>query len=514
MPCPVMLTIGLPSRATVLSYEENALTYWVEDQTGYELTFIPFSGGSDIATQISTTLAAQQALPDILYGLSLGADVYRGYGNDGYFRDLTPYFEDRNGASKVFWDRLEENFTQEEIDDFLRRMTDPDSGKIYAVPTIETSMIDVLDFQMWINTEWLDYLKLDKPTDVDSLYKVLKAFKTGDPNQNGKADEIPLYGGQEASMGADIINWIINMYLYFNDRKTWNVDDEGQLYAPFITNEYREALKFINKLIDEGLMLDSVFNTTWSEMKMITTPNNGVPIVGIFGGHLTLHVDYNNPLMEKYEPLQPWGNVIFNDYNLGMGNFITADCQNPDAAFKLMMTLWTEDGSRRVRYGEYGVNWTEADEGAMSDMGLPAEYKLIRDPLVEQNTCLWSGASCSLNIYAECETAQFDWDLNPGEAKRCEMHAQSRKLIDEAAAKNNPDPKNICPTLQLTTEEREENKAYIDACADYFSKSRTDFCTGQLNPNSDADWNKYVDTLWKLGLQEWIDVYQVAYDRG
>ena len=510
----VKLSVGLPTKATVLSYEENALTYWVEEQVGVDLSFVPYSGGTDIGTQISTTVAAQQPLPDILFGVGLGTDVYQGYGKDGYFLDLSPYFEDKEGASKVFWDRLEENFTEAEIDDIIRKITDPDTGKIYGVPTMDTTMIDVMDYQMWINAEWLDYLKLDMPTDIDSLYKVLKAFKTGDPNQNGKADEIPLYGGQQAGLGADVVNWIVNMYLYFNDAKNFSIDDDGQVYAPFITDEYREAMKFLYKLIKEGLMLDSVFNTNMSEMPMITTPASGNAIVGIFAGHLTIHTDYNSEVLKQYKSLPLWSNALFNDHRCNVNNFITSDCANPDKAFELMMTLWTEEGSRRVRYGEYGVNWTDPDEGAVSDMGLPAKYKLIRDPLVEQNTCLWSGASCTLCVWAELEDAQIVRDMSPGEALKQQMHAESYKNYKAAADKFNPEAKNICPTLVLTEEEKDDTNAARTACGDYYKKSRTAFATGEMNPNSDSDWKKYVDTLWDLGLQDWLDVAQVAYDRG
>ena len=509
----VQLSIGLPTKATVLDYKNNDLTKWIEKEVDVELSFMPYSGGSDIGTQIATTVAGQQPLPDILFGVSLGDDVYRSYGRDGYFQDLTPFFEDRDGASKVFWDRMEATFTQAEIDETLRKMKDPDTGKIFGVPTMDTTMIDIMDYQMWINTEWLDYLKLDKPTDIDSLYKVLKAFKEGDPNQNGKADEIPLYGGQEAGLGGDVINWLVNMFLYFNDRKNFSLDEDGQIYAPFITEDYREALKFINKLIDEGLMLDSVFNTKMTEMPMITTPASGTAIVGIFAGHLTIHADYNSPVMLQYESLPLWSCAVFNDNRFGMNNFITADCENPARAFELMMTLWSEEGSRRVRYGAYGVNWTDADEGAVSDLGLPAEFKLLRDPLMEQNTCLWSGASCTLCVWAELESAQLDRAQSDGEIAKQKMHAESYANYKAAADKYNPDAERICPTLVLTEEEKEETEAQRTACSDYYKKCRTSFCTGEMDPYSDAAWNKYVDTLWDLGLQDWLDVAQIAYDR-
>src|SRR5690606_38145159 len=42
-----------------------------------------------------------------------------------------------------------------------------------------------------INMTWLNNLGLKAPTTADELIEVLTAFKTQDPNRNGKNDEIP-----------------------------------------------------------------------------------------------------------------------------------------------------------------------------------------------------------------------------------------------------------------------------------------------------------------------------------
>lgn len=512
----VKLTIGLPTNARVLSLDDNALTAWLEKETGYELEFVPYSGGTDIATQISTTVAAQQELPDILMCISLGDSVINTYGRNEYFLDLSEYYADREGASKTFWERFEANLPEKDRENILYQMTDPETGAIYCVPTLETSLVDIMDYQMWINVEWLDKLGLQKPTNNEELLTVLRAFKTQDPNGNGKADEIPLFGAQEGGLGADVVNWLVNLFLYFNDRKNFSLDENGNLGTPFTTDEYREALKFINSLIKEGLMPDSVFSTKSSELPMITTPASGPAICGIFAGHLTLHAAINNETLYQYEPLQTWGYAVFNDNTNRRNNFITADCENPDAAFNLMMTMWSEECSYRIRYGEYGVNWDEADEGAVSDLGLPCTFKIIRDPLMEQNTCLWfSGVACTLVVYSEGETAQLMEETNAWGKYKSELHAESRKLFDEAAEKNNPPSNQICPSIVFTEDEKLDDPAYdaYTACMDYYKNTRTDFCKGSMDPNSDTDWNAYLAKLDSLGLKDALELAQFAYER-
>ena len=102
----VKLSIGIPTNAMVLDHDNNALTKWIEEECNVELTFVEYSGGTDVATQISTTIAARQDLPDILFGISLSDSVITRYGKDGYLRDLTEYYADKEGLAKTFWDRV------------------------------------------------------------------------------------------------------------------------------------------------------------------------------------------------------------------------------------------------------------------------------------------------------------------------------------------------------------------------------------------------------------------------
>ena len=510
----VKLTIGLPTNANILDYENNALTKWLEEQTGYDLSFHIYTGGSEATTQISTAAIGGETLPDIIYGISMGEGVIRKYGKDDIFVDLTKYFADREGASKTFWTRIEETYSEAQQEDIKRKLADSNTGEIYCVPTMETSLVDYIDYQVWINRTWLDKLGLDAPTDVDSLYNTLVAFKTKDPNGNGKQDEVPLFGSQGTTMGGDVVNWIINMYIYFNDRdgRVFNVDENGKLYAPMTTDEYREGLKFLNKLYKEGLVNKTLISSNNDAMRSMVTPSNGTALVGIFVGHLTLHTTEGSPLLEQYESLPLWSNCVINDANYSRSIFITRDCKNVDAAFNLLMTMWSEEASYRFRYGQEGVNWVYAEEGSVSQYGLPAKIKILNDPLGTQNTCLWSGACGGLNVYAEGEAALYDATSNPWLEMRAKMAAESRKNADEACEKYNPET--IVPYLVYTEEETSLVGPQMSACRDYFSRSRTDFIMGQMNPESDGDWNAYVKELEKLGLQDWLAVSQNAYDRG
>ena len=506
------LTIGLPSNAMVSDYKNNDLTKWLEKETGYTLEFQVFSG-SEAVTQITTMAVGDETLPDIIFGIPMDEGTIRKFGKDGYFQDLTKFFADKDGASKTFWTRLEENYTKDQQEDIKRKLVDSSTGAYYYVPTMETSLVDYIDYQMWINQTWLDKLGLPMPTDIDSLYNTLVAFKERDPNGNGKKDEIPLFGSQETSMGGDVINWIINMFIYMNDRRTFNLTKNDEIYVPFTTDEYREALKFLNKLYKEGLINSTFYSTKNDAMPAMVTPASGTAMVGIFAGHLTLHTSLNSPVLEQYVSLPLWSPSVINDANFSRSIFITRDCKAPEKAFDLIMTMWSEEASYRFRYGVEGVNWEYAPKGSVSDYGLPATIKILNDPLGSQNTCMWSGACGGLNVYAEGEAALYDGETNPWLAMRAAMAAESRKNSDAANEKYVDGKIKVCPTLVFTPEEASEIEAQRSGCDKYYKSSRTDFIKGTMNPNSDSDWNAYLKELNKLGLEDWIAVAQKAYNR-
>ena len=64
---------------------------------------------------LQSTVAARQELPDVLWGVSLNSATLSTYGKEGYLVDLRPYYDDKEGASKTFWDRLESTFSKEEL---------------------------------------------------------------------------------------------------------------------------------------------------------------------------------------------------------------------------------------------------------------------------------------------------------------------------------------------------------------------------------------------------------------
>ena len=513
IPDDLTLTIGIPLSASVEDYDTNAYTLWLEEQTGYDLEFITFqSSSTDYKAQLSTMLATGDELPDILWNFGVGQGAYEEYGASGYFIDMAPYYNDKEGEGKVFWDRLS-NLPQDQQDYVVRQLTAEDGG-MYAAARIEYSLIDTMQFQVFINQTWLDKLQLQMPTNIDELETVLRAFRDKDPNGNGKKDELPLIGNNAAG-SSSIIKWILNMYCYVDFNKYFNVNDEGKLYLPHITDEYRQALIKINQWIKEGLMFNSAFSMSNKEIKSLLNPPEGEAItVGIFAGHPTLVHEVDNSAIYNYVAMPYWGCAIRNPQYFTPAVFITQDCEYPLAAWRLIMTASTKEGSYRQRYGEYGVDYVDADPGTKSFLGRDAEIKVLNESAFSgQNNCCWHGIMGTILIEAENEVCQLTEDMGEWVNYKMTNMADAYNNYVKAETENNPDPKYIMPDIVTPVEVSDADANERSNSQSVISEALSSFCCGTgvyNNPNDDAQWAAYIKALEDQGYQKWMEYRQAV----
>ena len=509
----MIIKVGVEDSASVVDLENNVLTNYIEEKCNVELKFEVYDS-VEAATQINAAIGARQQIPDLLVGIDLGWSTGWRYGNDGYYTDLTPYLEDKDGASKTFWERMEA-LSEDDYNYVIDQMYDPDTGKAYGIPMVETSLIDTMRYQMWINTEWLDKLSLDKPTDINSLYNVLKAFKENDCNGNGDpTDEIPLFGSRIGGFGGDVVSWLMNMFVYWEEGQPWIVQEDGSLEAFYMTEEFRQGLSYVNKLYEEELLTSLAWSASLTEMKQINTPSDGVPICGIFAGHLSMHVRSDQiDILEQYEALDLWGYARRRRPDVDDCGYINGEIskEKQDKCFEILMQLWSYEGSMIQRYGEKGVNWDDADEGTVSSLNLPAEYKILT-PLSGQHSVNW-GSTCRFIDMCEMETAQASDPSTQSEfyILKENMHAQQNANFMKAEQTNNP--KKIVPTLIYTTEEHNQWDTTMTNLGDRYRKATTEFMMGVMDPDKPEDWQKFKDQMVKLGYESHKALAQTAYDR-
>lgn len=502
------LTIGLQQVSTVEDYDTNAFTLWLEEQSGVDIEFVYFSSDiSEAMTQLSLMISGGEKLPDILWSfMNIDKSAVFEYGQEGYFLDLTDYFEN---YGHYFWESYNRISEQDQKNIFALG-TDPVSGGFYGFPHYGSRDSDSYQTILAINQTWLDKLDLEAPTNVDELYTVLKAFATEDPNGNGIADEIPMIGRAKSWRG-DATDYIVNAFVFCDTEYMFNAND-GQLWVPFTTDEYREAMIYINKLCSEGLLSTLNFTATaHSDLIPIVTPADGTALAGIYAGHPLLVSETGNEVMYEYTGLAPLddatgkgGYLVGKAPFLAYSSFITCDCENPELAFKLLDMFCWDESVARLRYGEEGVDWVRSE--GTSWAGTPSMIDVVNGAAFSSGNSCWQSNGSAITIpenYYPILKLDDSWD-----GRRSELEVSMAQ-----ACMSKAEPDEVVYELVYSAEENEVVSEVKTLLQDYLLQARAQFATGVMDPNNDADWQTYLDTLEGMGLAKFLEVSQAAYTR-
>ncbi len=512
-----VLTLGLHAKAATLDYETNAYTLWLEEQTGYDIKFQLFSGsGADYNTQVSLMMTGNEPLPDMF--LDVGGSLNE-MGNEGALQNIAGYLQHQayyttQTLNDYYPDPAERAQVEKNLVTSLRDM---ESGAIYQMPHMYGNKNDTLLAQTVINIEWLEKVGKKMPTTVEELYDVLVAFRDSDPNGNGKADEIPMFG-RDTEVTQNIVSWVINAYTLFHFAYKVAVDENNQVYAPFLTDEYREAMKFLNKLVDEGLLSDMTFTATFADVAAVLNPAPGEDYtVGITAAMTDSNFNVGGESIYKYEPLPPLKDATGKGGyaptwvpTLMSGNVITRDCEDVQSAFRFMDFLNSHESFIRCRWGVKGENWEycTAEEGkGKGNFGGDAKIKILEPvDLGQPQNVLWTRAATMTN-------EQY-WQLlvDGSDPWTSEMYEDLGQQIEFANAAGVPD--NYFQLYDRTAEENEIFLEYNSELNELLRSSIAEFATGIRDPYDDGDWDDYIKEFKKLHVEEcWIEIAQATVDR-
>src|SRR5918995_3847419 len=177
---PLTLSIAGEKASLAPDYNDMELVQQWQEDTNIEVEWNLLA--PEVYSQKRNLLLASNDLPDAFINSKFTDDELVRYGTDGTLVPLEGLIEKyAPNIQAVFEERPE-----------LEAAVTASDGHIYALPNAEELGLASVPFFWSINTAWLDALGLPMPTTVDEYHDALVAFKTQDPNGNGKADEIPL----------------------------------------------------------------------------------------------------------------------------------------------------------------------------------------------------------------------------------------------------------------------------------------------------------------------------------
>lgn len=365
-------------------------------------------------------------------------------------------------------------------------------GQKYAVGYLVGQNINT-NQHYFINHAWLDNLGLDMPTDVASLTEVLRKFKTGDPNGNGQADEIPLEMGVDT--GFYSVRYFLPLFGIPCDPEKWiYIDNDKKVQFTGTQEGFRECMEWIHTCYDEGLVdaevLSQDLNTIETKIK--------AGDAGFFTSWRLIAMGNDDKVLEECEFWMPDKSKTncFRLLELARpGAFITAANQNPEATMRWLDAMMETEMQFSLYYGEQ-----DADDGTGWAYNENGKIDSINDGTVEVRNYL----DCNTMFFAP---GKYISDVSNMPAQRIEKTDYSIRS-DEAGIiqKYSDDYLDMAPLTSeqiqgSTLKETDINNAVVENIANFI-----------VNGVTDESWNSYVAIFDEMGVEEYVKMYQDAID--
>jgi putative aldouronate transport system substrate-binding protein len=491
----ITLTVFGSQQGIVENLETNYATRWLEGKTNIHLDWNAVPSG-EASQKFSVLVNSGGTLPDIIMGVGLSYSSLYLYGSQGIFPRLNELVDTYGVEVKKMWGINPE---------IKKQMTSPD-GNMYALGNYtQIKHLNYLTGRVYINTEWLRNLNLPYPSTTEELYNTLVAFRDRDPNRNGRKDELPFTGSSSANT---TVAWLVNSFIYWGNG-IFNVTG-GRLRQVITAPEYRDALRYIRRLYSEGLMDNQIFTQPIEAVRQIV---NGEYQRGGIIANWT-YSNFADPYSEQakvFEMLPPVAGpqgvrlAAYSPSTWGPSYYITKDCKNPEAAFRLGDYLSSEEANAVTFQGEEGVDWVKPSPGEIAINGEPARIKVINSlPSQAMQNKGWMWMAPQVDIDFIIDGSYFD----PSDPWYIEYRLY--KGVTEAMQPYAP-KEGWIPPLTYTEAEMTERTSIANELNTYLGTARTQFITGELD--LDKDWDNYLKTVESLNIRRLQEIDQVALDR-
>ncbi|MFG1812166.1 ABC transporter substrate-binding protein [Kribbella sp. NPDC049174] len=399
-----------------------------------------------------------------------------------------------------------------------KEMSTAPDGHIYALPQWADCYHCTYPDKLWINSAWLKKLGLQTPKTTEDLRKVLQAFKTQDPNGNGKADEIPMTTDVQDS---SLIAYLMNAFAYDpvganNGVRSLITLDGDKVVTPVTSAQWKEGLKYINSLYKEGLIDQAAF--TQNAAALQAQGNNpkavvlgSVPVLwpGIF-----VQLDSKDGRDKQYDAVPPLTGPEGKSYtglnyptSTGYTFMLTnkASKEAQVAAIKMLDYIYTDEGQMITNMGPEGVGWTKPGPG---DIALDDKVTPLYKPKQNAPKNINWGALGQYNntlAYRNAQVVPADIYTGAGLERRLfqatklyEGHEDKAQWFPQTSVWPDPSLSGELATLQTNLNS-------------YVNQNQLAFITG--SKNIDTEWDAYVKGLDSTGMKRYLEIQQQAYDK-
>ncbi|MCR2804705.1 extracellular solute-binding protein [Paenibacillus soyae] len=454
-----------------------------------------FETPDDSAYQEKKNLTfASGNLPDVFFGGKLSSFDQFNYGKQGLLIPLEDLIDKYAPHLKALLDK----------DPSIRKAITAPDGHIYALPQVSNISRDIMSLRTYLNAEWMEALGNPKlPETTDELLELLKRFRDEDPNRNGKKDELPLsFNNVKGDSLHDARAYLMPAFGLLEDRYNQSrLQVEGdKVSAVFLSDSYRQFLTYMNKLHAENLLDAEIFTHTDQQLKA-KGQEDRIGMTFQAAPFLIYNVDVANvEANAKYPLVLPLTSPI-NDKKLFSPNphivtgtfAITQKNKYPEATIRWVDYLYTSEGFMLGNQGIEGEAWKWRDES-----------KTVWDRLVPEGM--------KANEFRAKNTPDVGTPIPLLKSKELNDKQSDvlAAILNEQAEKLTAFAKSPMPLLFLTEEEENRINILKNDLLIYISQMEAKFVLGKEKLEN---WDEYLATLKKLNVDEYVEIYQRAYDR-
>ncbi len=506
--CDETITINVAGMVgSTTEWDTTYLVQWVEENLGIKMVCEEISADA-APNRYMQWMSDPTSMPDLVIN-SMGA-VSRSQvdadGKDGYWVDFSKYMDLMPNLYDVIYNQYPA---------LGQLVTNPD-GSVYSLTRITTATSSKINSQICYHIPTLEAagVNVDEIKTIDDFYNALVKVKKAYPDKTPfliTPDAEPAYRNE--------LNLRTAFGVYSNDNSYMVVQNEsGEVELADISDNYREYLKFMNKLANEGLIDITDFGKTADELRAATKEGKYV----FFNSGVGEYVD---PITEEEQKLQANGDYswlanygVFGGFtsdladesvyiaNNGVLNqarmYINSNSQYIEAICRLLDYFCTEEGVIMALNGKEGetFDWVEDEQTGLKNCSYDNYWDSNAydnaSEWAKQEAVIWQGFAFEWALVGSLDT------LTDAQLAAIPVGHPNYWTAQRLMSTKSVDDFRFSDAAPVYTPEQTERMGSLQTdLRNYLVSAKVQFMAGQLDPNNDADWSSFVETVNGMGWE-------------
>lgn len=369
-------------------------------------------------------------------------------------------------------------------------ITWPD-GHIYSLPFINMSWGTQIRDVWMISSQWLKELEMEMPTTTDEFYIYLKTLKEKAGTGTIPENVIPFACVWNAYANGGLYE-VFSAFGAYSGQNYIGVNPEDKtVYCSAVMPEMKAALDYLHKLYSEGLMSPDMFTDDYTAFN-----NKSLERPIIVGSYLR---NRNADESEQYYTAMPALTSPTNDTPMYRPNnnqltkncfVMFSGCENKEIVMQYIDTMLDPLWSAQAVLGMLGgVTLADDGDGTYTALSWPTDYTLQ--------------SYCPNNAVPVIS-------FGPWEQENVSMSSTVKlamRYIDEVYADALMPIESLYPATLMWSDEDDQTRAN-ELKTDIVKEIDAVFAKAIVDGMTDAEFDTFVQNLYNMGLEEWIELQQ------